>query len=178
MPKLVKVNPLTIIIIFPLKQIFKPALYVKHMLPHIYKNDLPSLPKWQYVEIQRKWCAVGAVKDHQLWRGIDAESAPCGGSVEARTVSFSGAAAELLYDPKWIKQSHVFKITPSFPFFLFRCGWTIPPLLEHEVLRFLYSSVEIAFELAWRSLLRQRGDRFWSTPLSARAATKVDYMFS
>ena len=36
MPKLVKVNPFTIIIIFPLKKIFKLALYVKHMLPYIY----------------------------------------------------------------------------------------------------------------------------------------------
>ena len=32
--KTCKVNPLTIIIIFPLKQIFKLALYMKHMLPH------------------------------------------------------------------------------------------------------------------------------------------------
>ena len=38
--------------------------------------------------------------------------------------------------------------------FFFRCGWTVPPLLEHKVLRFLYSSVEISFVAVWRSLLR------------------------
>ena len=43
--ELVKFKPLTIIIIFPLKKISKLALYMKHMLPYIDKNDLPSLPK-------------------------------------------------------------------------------------------------------------------------------------
>ena len=45
-------------------------------------------------------CSPWRSRGYKLQRGIDAESAPCGGSVEARTVSFSGAAAELLYDPK------------------------------------------------------------------------------
>ena len=99
------------------------------------------------------WCDEEQANDHQLWRGFDVENAPRGGSVGVRTVSFSDATAKLLCDLKWIKQSHVLKITPSLPFF-FRCSWTVPPLLGHKVLRSLYSSVEISFIEAWRSLLR------------------------
>ena len=97
------------------------------------------------------WCGEEQANDHQLWRGVDAENAPRGGSVGARTVSFSDTAAKLLCDPKGIMQSHVLKITSFLPFF-FRCSWTVPPLLEHEVLRSLYSSLDFSFVAAWRSL--------------------------
>ena len=40
---------------------------MKHMLPHIYINDLPSLPKWQYVEIQRKWESTSWGVELMLW---------------------------------------------------------------------------------------------------------------
>ena len=51
-PKLLKVNPLTIIIIFPLKQIFQ--------LSMLHETQLTYLTA---VRIQRRWCAAGAVKD-------------------------------------------------------------------------------------------------------------------
>ena len=102
------------------------------------------------------WCNEEQTNDHQLWRGVDAENAPHGGFVGAQTVSFSDAAAKLLCDLKWIKQSHALKITHSLPFFLDATEQS------HSFL----STCWDPYTIAWRSLLLQHEDRFWGTPLS------------